>query len=90
VGLLAANTIKTTPAEAIAELFQMRREPWFRKRLAKAKAHLERTTFRGRPLIHEPMSMAAIDAVLKEAWSAVKVEGDPLEQMMREMRDNPQ
>lgn len=65
----------------------MRQEPWYRKRLAKVKRHLERATFHGRPLIHEPMSMAAIDAVLKEAWAAVKHEPDSLETMLRDMHD---
>lgn len=85
--IVSARNIVTTPGEAIDELFAMRREPWFRKRLAKVRAHLERATFHGRPMLREPMSMSAIDAVLKEAWAVTKVAPDSLTQMMRELHD---
>lgn len=70
--LLTRNNIMCTPAMALDELMDMRKaEKWYVKRLKRVRRHLERCRFHGRPLLDEPMSMASIDAVLKEAWFVV-------------------
>lgn len=61
-----------TPRQAILEMVQMRKEEWFLRRMKRVWQHLEKVQFRGRPLIDEPMSVAAIDAVLKEAMAATE------------------
>lgn len=61
-----------TPREAIEEMVKMRwGEEWFLRRMKNIMLHLEGVQFRGRPILDEPMSVSAIDAVLKEAFAAI-------------------
>lgn len=78
-----------TPREAIAELLEeakrRRGTEHYIKRMKAIERHLARCNFKGRPMLDEPMSMASIDAVLKEAWFAVKNAEDPLKTLIRDM-----
>lgn len=76
VEVFTANHMQVTPRAAIDEMLTMRKEDWWLKRVRAVKKHLEGATFHGRPLLDEPMSMSAIDAVLKEAWYFAKDKPD--------------
>jgi len=86
--IISARNVVTTPADAIDELLSMRREPWFRRRLQLVKAHLASAQFHGRPLLDVPMSMSAIDAVLKEAWFEVqrREKQEPIERLLDDFK----
>lgn len=71
-----------TPRFVISELLEMRKgDGWYRDRMAKIKAHLEKAHFHGRPLLDEPMTLSAADAVIKEAWATVK-DRSPVEELI--------
>jgi hypothetical protein len=71
-----------TPRFVISELMEMRKgEGWYRDRMAKITKHLERTQFRGQCMLDVPMSLSGVDAVIKEAWAAVK-DRSPVEELI--------
>lgn len=71
-----------TPRFVISELLEMRKgEGWYERRMKQISGHLERTEFRGRPLVDVPMSLSAVDAVIKEAWATVK-DQSPVEDLI--------
>lgn len=78
-----------TPRQAIEELIEMRRRDpsfraWYPKRMRQIRNYLETVRFKGRPILDEPMSLTAIDAVIKEAWAMVQSH-DPIRAMIEEM-----
>ena len=90
--LISRKTLMLTPAMAIDELLEMREgAKWYRKRLRAVRQHLETCRFHERPLLDEPMSLSAIDAVLKEAWHTVSSPAyrqREYEQVMRDVSVN--
>lgn len=62
-----------TPRYVIAELTEMRKaDGWYVRRMKDVSRHLSRCDFHDRPILDEPMSLPAVDAVIKEAWATVK------------------
>lgn len=77
--LISRKSVLCTPRQALAEMYMMRGgvaqcPKWFEKRLDAVGEYLSAIDYKGRPILDEPMGMASIDAVLKEAWTAINTE----------------
>lgn len=77
-----------TPRQKLKEMKESpkaKAESWFRKRLGEIERHLSVIKFHDRPILDEPMTANAVDAVLEEAWDAVQHAPDAMQAMIREM-----
>lgn len=77
-----------TPRECLDELIDIANhtpgDHWKAKNFRRVRNYLNTVQFKGRPILDEHMSMAAFDAVVKEAWAKLHAH-DPLKKIITDM-----